>query len=152
MVFFENTWFGKQKTLTVIFILKIKKKIKIAVSSSVSCEQSGILWQTICKQTHIFSATSAQNYFAKQFLGGCSAAGCSSWEPCFDKGLSSPWFVSLCLHWLSLSEASLRGCESWASTALISRELWGRQRTASTSVAGAKGFSLRKSLWKYFWC
>lgn len=63
-------------------------------------------WQTICKQTPIFSATSAQNYFAKQFLGGCSIASRSPRELRFDRrsassGLFSPMglFPSACPGW-----------------------------------------------------
>lgn len=138
--------FQQQDALWLLWQL-LPSLISLAYSSA---------WQMICKQTHIFSATSAQNYFTKQFLGGCSIASRSSWELRFDRrsassGLSSPvFFFSLCLHWLNVGEASLCGCERWASRTLISCKLWQRQCTANTNGDGAKGLSPRKSLWKFF--
>lgn len=107
MLFFWKHMVWKAKNTYSHFDIKNKINFnnpRTAISSNVSSEQSGILWQMIlwqmiCKQTHIFSATSAQNYFARQFLGGCSVAD-SSWEPCIDRGsassgLSSPFVCVL---------------------------------------------------------
>ena len=88
--------FQQQDTLWLLWQL-LPSLISLTYSSA---------WQMICRQTHIFSATSAQNYFAKQFLGGCSIASLSSWELCFDRwsassGLFSPMglFPCACIGW-----------------------------------------------------
>lgn len=88
--------FQQQDTLWLLWQL-LPSPFSLAYSSA---------WQMICKQTRIFSATSAQNYFAKQFLGGCSIASRSSWELRFDRwsassGLSSNMdlFPCRCIGW-----------------------------------------------------
>lgn len=114
-------------------------------------------WQMISKQTHVFQLHQLK-MTCQAILGwlfDCKPffTGATLWQAiCFEGAPCSHGFVSFFLHWLNMGEASLAGCERGSSRALISCKLWEKQCAASTNVAGAEGFSRRKSLWKYCWC
>lgn len=154
MLFFGNTWFGKLKTLIVILILKINLKnpelqsAQVFLLSSLAYSDKWSANRPTFSQLHQLKITLlSSSWVAAQLLAVLHGSHALTGDLLL-VGSPLPWSVSLCLHLLSLSQ--LHGCESCTSTALISWELGGRQCTASTNVAGAKGFSPRKSLWNFF--